>query len=124
MTPGTISRSSIQRWTEVVRAMSGRHDVIATGRAHGTPRHFGAVSLRVRGKIFAAVYRGNLVVKLPRPIVNNHVSKGEGTNWDPARRGPFREWLQVDPDSRLYWPALAENAWDFARHRMPDRPPR
>src|SRR5690349_8405219 len=44
---------------------------------------FGASGLKVDGKLFAMVSKGKLVVKLPRPRVDELVASGSGEPFDP-----------------------------------------
>lgn len=76
---------------------------------------FGRGSLRYRGKIFAMLVRGALVVKLPGARVAELITAGEGAAFDANKGKPMREWLSVDPGSRLDWLGLATEALDFAR---------
>jgi len=76
---------------------------------------FGRSALRWRGRIFAMLVRGRLVVKLPADRVDDLVTAGEGAHFDANKGTPMREWLSVDPDSGLEWLPLAREALDFAR---------
>ena len=83
----------------------------------GPGRGFGSHALRFDNKIFAMLVRGRLVVKLPRARVDALVSAGEGIRFDANKGTPMREWLSLDPVSRLDWEALAGEALDFAGRR-------
>ena len=78
---------------------------------------FGRGSLKYQGKIFAMLVRGQLVVKLPETRVAELITAGEGAAFDANKGAPMREWLSVDPRSRLDWLSLATEALDFARTR-------
>ena len=78
---------------------------------------FGRSALRYQGKIFAMLVRGQLVVKLPETRVAELITAGEGAAFDANKGAPMREWLSVDPRSRLDWLSLATEALDFARTR-------
>jgi hypothetical protein len=78
-------------------------------------RGFGRGALRYRRKIFAMFVRGQLVVKLPGPRVDELVSAGHGVRFDANKGTPMREWFSLDPESALEWSALAREALDFAR---------
>jgi hypothetical protein len=82
---------------------------------------FGRGSLKYQGKIFAMLVRGQLVVKLPETRVAELITAGEGTAFDANKGTPMREWLSVDPRSRLDWLSLATEALDFARAAPPTR---
>jgi len=76
---------------------------------------FGRGSLRYRGKIFAMLVRGQLVVKLPEVRVAELIEARSGSAFDANKGTPMREWLRVDPDAGLDWRSLASEALDFAR---------
>ena len=77
---------------------------------------FGAnAGLRVRGKIFAMLVRGELVVKLPADRVAAIVAADQGTQFDAGKGRPMREWASVPPDPGADWDALADEACRFVR---------
>ena len=75
---------------------------------------FGRGALRYHRKIFAMFVRGELVVKLPRPRVDELVAGGHGERFDANKGTPMKEWFSLDPRSTLSWPSLAREALDFA----------
>jgi hypothetical protein len=99
-----------QRFERLVDEFVGRDGVTPPGPGHG----FGSSALRYRGKIFAMLVRGDLVVKLPRARVDALVADGAGVRFDANRGTPMREWLRLAPASTLDWSALAGEALDFA----------
>jgi hypothetical protein len=76
---------------------------------------FGRSALRWERKIFAMFVRGRLVVKLPAPRVDTLVADGDGVRFDANKGTLMREWLSLDPESRLAWLPLAREALDFAQ---------
>jgi hypothetical protein len=84
---------------------------------HITPpegsRGFGSHALRVRGKIFAMVVRGHLVVKLPKARVDELVDTGDGIRFDANKGKPMKEWLSLDAHSAVDWEPLAREALAF-----------
>ena len=56
---------------------------------------FASYGLRVRGKIFAMIVRGNLVVKLPKARVDELVSRGAGTHFEPGPGRVMKEWISM-----------------------------
>jgi hypothetical protein len=102
-----------ERYLELVDDLMGIDGVTPPPGGSG----FGRGSLKYRGKIFAMLVRGQLVVKLPETRVADLITTGEGAAFDANKGTPMREWLSVDPGSPLDWLALASEALDFARTR-------
>ena len=74
---------------------------------------FGSAALRTHGKIFTMLVRGSLVVKLPKQRVDELVRASEGTFFDANKDKPMKEWLSLDPRSRLGWTSLAREALEY-----------
>ena len=86
----------------------------------GGRHRFGASALKVGGTIFAMLVKDRLVVKLPRPRVDELIAVGAGDHFNPGHRRPMKEWLAVDPDAGADWAALAGEALAFVgRMRVP-----
>ena len=102
-----------ERYLELVDDLMGIDGVTPPPGGSG----FGRGSLKYQGKIFAMLVRGQLVVKLPETRVADLITAGEGAAFDANKGTPMREWLSVDPGSRLDWLALASEALKFARTR-------
>jgi hypothetical protein len=77
-------------------------------------RRFGAHALRRRGRIFAMLVRGCLVVKLPKARVDDLLAAGDGVRFDANKGTPMKEWLTLDPGSERSWSDLAREALAFA----------
>jgi hypothetical protein len=108
-----VTTSGEDRFEELVAGYS----VVDGVTRPGGPRGFGSGALKIDGKIFAMFVRGRLVVKLPRARVDELVDNGEGTRFDANKGTPMKEWLSLDPESRLPWQALSEEALTFVRGR-------
>ena len=75
---------------------------------------FGSSALKMQDKIFAMLVRGNLVVKLPKARVDALVASGDGERYDPRRDGRLmKEWIVLEPTSRVEWLSLAREAMEF-----------
>lgn len=103
MTPET-------RYAELVKDFSGGRGVthISEGKGFGS-----SGQLKVGGRIFAMLVRGELVLKLPRTRVDQLVASGEGVHFDAGKGKPMREWFVLSPDSKKPWRALAQEALNF-----------
>lgn len=100
-----------ERFERLVDAMSVEADVAPpTGR-----RGFGGSALTCRGRIFAMLVRGQLVVKLPKARVDALIADGVGTAFDANKGRPMKEWFGLAPTSDLEWTDLAHEALAFAR---------
>jgi TfoX/Sxy family transcriptional regulator of competence genes len=82
---------------------------------------FGSGGLRHRGKIFAMLTRGHLVVKLPSTRVDLLGGSGDGARFDGNKGRPMREWFTLDPDSTLDWESLAREAMAFVSSNQPGK---
>ena len=107
------ARPPDERYEDLVDELVGNAGVTPPRGGGG----FGRSALRFRGKIFAMLVRGRLVVKLPAGRVDALVAAGDGVHFDANRGTPMREWLSLDPGSGQDWLALACEALDFARSR-------
>lgn len=74
---------------------------------------FGATSLKVGNKVFAMVFRGRLVVKLPKQRVEALVASGDGEYFDPGHGRIMKEWVALQPRTKDEWLNLVEEARDF-----------
>ena len=104
-----------ERYEDLVDDLQGIDGVTPPPGGSG----FGRGSLRYRGKIFAMLVRGSLVVKLPAARVGELIESGAGTHFDANKGTPMKEWLCLDPESATDWLALAREALDFAQSAPP-----
>jgi len=87
-------------------------DAYAASKMTERGNTFGSNGLKVNGKLFAMVVKGNLVVKLPKDRVDAIVAAGRGENFDPGHGRKMKEWLTVT-SPKLSWVDLAREAHDF-----------
>ena len=83
---------------------------------------FGRSALRYRGKIFAMLVRGRLVVKLAADRVAALVAAGHGGHFDANKGTPMREWFTANPESAITWSDLAAEALACAGGGAPGLP--
>lgn len=102
-----MARSPERIWEPIANAEL-RHRGVSAGTGFG--RNEG---LRVGGKIFAMLVRGDLVVKLPRARVDELVDAGVAARFDAGKGRPMREWAAVGPSASRRWRGLVEEARTF-----------
>ena len=96
------------------RIMSGFRSNPAVSQRTG----FGSSpGLRVRGKIFAMLAEGALVVKLPKDRVDQLVASGIGARFDPGHGRVMKEWVAVPVDRATDWEELTATAFTFVDQR-------
>jgi TfoX/Sxy family transcriptional regulator of competence genes len=81
--------------------------------AVSTGRMFGSSGLKVGGKIFAMMVKGQLVVKLPKHRVEELIADGSGSAFDPGHGRVMKEWVTVEPGDASRWIRLAQEARAF-----------
>ncbi|MGQ0570870.1 MAG: TfoX/Sxy family protein [Armatimonadota bacterium] len=84
-------------------------------RSVSKAKMFGAVGLKVAGKVFAMLVKGQLVVKLPNQRVESIVASKKGSYFDPGHGKLMTEWVAVRADRKSAWVKLATEARDFVR---------
>ncbi|MCW2783028.1 MAG: hypothetical protein JWR35_3477 [Marmoricola sp.] len=108
-----VPESPEERFAILVDELVGEPGVTPPGASRG----FGSHALRVEGRIFAMLVRGELVMKLPAVRVDAIVEGGDGTRFDANKGTPMKEWLALDGDSSLPWADLAREALAFVGRR-------
>jgi hypothetical protein len=100
------------RYAELVKQLGGRREVtqVTEGKGFGS-----SGQLKVGGRIFAMLVRGELVLKLPRARVDELVTAGHGRYFDAGKGKPMREWFVLSPNVRRPWLPLAEEAFRFVK---------
>ena len=103
-----------KRYATLVETLLSHADV-----TFGSPGRtgFGSSALQIRGKIFAMLVKGRLVVKLPRQRVDALVASGDGEPFDPGHGRLMKEWLSLAPTSEAGWLPLATEAMAFVASR-------
>jgi TfoX/Sxy family transcriptional regulator of competence genes len=100
-------RTSEELWKPIARDQLAKRGVTG-GTGFGTNE-----GLRVSGKIFAMLVRGELVVKLPRDRVDELIDAGAARRFDAGKGRPMREWASVPASASRRWRGLVEEARTF-----------
>ncbi|HEU4831119.1 MAG TPA: hypothetical protein VFU18_00270 [Actinomycetota bacterium] len=100
-------RTPEQLWEPIARDQLAKRGVTG-GTGFGTNE-----GLRVSGKIFAMLVRGELVVKLPRDRVDELIDAGAARRFDAGKGRPMREWASVPASASRRWRGLVEEARTF-----------
>jgi hypothetical protein len=80
---------------------------------------FGASGLKVGGKLFAMLSKGELVLKLPKRRVDELIASGTGMRFDPGHGRLMKEWVTIGPRHGREWVELAEEAQQFVAAAAP-----
>lgn len=105
MTAETRYAALVERFTAVNGVTS-----ITEGRGFGS-----SGQLKVKGRIFAMLVRGELVLKLPRARVSELVATRQGVHFDAGKGKPMKEWFVLSPTSSKPWAPLVQEALDFVK---------
>ncbi|MGH2347146.1 MAG: hypothetical protein ACRDG4_18110 [Chloroflexota bacterium] len=103
-----------ERYATMVEALIGLPEVTHSADAALARKSFGSTELKVKGKIFAMLNKGRLVVKISRDRVDALVASGDGQRFDPRHDGRLmKEWVVLEPTSHEEWLPLAREAMEF-----------
>jgi hypothetical protein len=108
---GFMPRTPEQVWAPIAKAELTKRGVTG-GTGFGNNE-----GLRVSGKIFAMLVRGELVVKLPKDRVDELVDSRVATRFDAGKGRSMKEWASVSPSASRRWKALVEEARAFVGSR-------
>jgi hypothetical protein len=76
-------------------------------------RMMSATGLKIGGRFFAMVVRGELVVKLPAARVDELEASGTGRRFEPGRGRRMKEWIGLRPDDAAACEAYMAEARGF-----------
>jgi TfoX/Sxy family transcriptional regulator of competence genes len=76
-------------------------------------RMFGATALKVGGKVFAMLVKGELVVKLPASRAAALGESGKAHPFDPGHGRIMKEWVAIPATDSAAWAKLAAEARTF-----------
>ena len=102
-----MGRTTEQLWEPIAKDQLAKRGV-TSGTGFGTNE-----GLRVSGKIFAMLVRGELVVKLPKDRVDELVDVGAARRFDAGKGRPMTEWASVPVSASRRWKGLVEEARTF-----------
>jgi hypothetical protein len=103
-----------ERYAQLVESLRTAQGVSSVTEGKG----FGSSGqLKVDGRIFAMLVRGELVLKLPPRRVEELVRSRKGKNFDAGKGRPMREWFVLSHTSKEDWSSLAAEAYSFVRKK-------
>jgi TfoX/Sxy family transcriptional regulator of competence genes len=102
-----MSRTAEQLWEPIAKDQLAKRGV-TSGTGFGANE-----GLRVSGKIFAMLVRGELVVKLPKDRVDALVDADAARRFDAGKGRPMKEWASVPASASRRWRGLVEEARTF-----------
>jgi TfoX/Sxy family transcriptional regulator of competence genes len=76
-------------------------------------RMFGATALKVGGKVFAMLVKGELVVKLPAPRAEALREAGRAHAFDPGHGRIMKEWVAIAATDTDLWKKLGAEGRAF-----------
>lgn len=79
---------------------------------------FGSTALKVKGKVFAMMVKGDLVVKLPKERVEALIGAKLGAYFDPGHGRLMKEWVAIESKAEAQWLTLAKEAEQFVVSRL------
>jgi len=82
-------------------------------------RGFGSGALKIRGKIFASLSKGRLLLKLPEKVVDRLVSSNQGERFSTGANRTKKEWVTVEASDAATWIALSQQARDYVQGGQP-----
>jgi hypothetical protein len=105
----------MERFDKLVGELAGVPGVERPLPAGAGSRGFGSSALRIRGRIFAMVSHGRLVLKMPAGRVSALIADGTGGPFDAGKGRPMREWVSLAPGTEAAWLDLATEALEFVQ---------
>ena len=112
------AQSAERRFAAIAREMvKADPRVVSPETERQAGNRFGASGLKVDGKIFVMVSKGQLVFKLPKGRVDELVEDGKGERFDPGHGRLMKEWLALSPEAKVSWNALGKEALAFVGKR-------
>ena len=79
-------------------------------------KSFGSDAIKVDNKIFAMLWHGDLVLKLPKQRVDGLIAADKGKPFDAGKGKPMKEWVAVGAELPE-WESLAREAIAFVGKR-------
>jgi hypothetical protein len=76
-----------------------------------------SVGLTINRKIYAIQNGHELILKLPRNLVEQMIESGTGNPWGPSKGRIMREWIELPEACSSQWAALTEAARAFVGSR-------
>lgn len=91
--------------TEMDAAFSPIVEAFRNDEKVSLARMFGSDGLKINGKVFVMLVKGDLVAVL--------ISARLGEHFDPGHGRVMKEWIVLKPKERTHWLTLAKEAQQF-----------
>lgn len=102
-----MARTPEQIWKPIAQAE------LATRGVKGGTGFGRSEGLRISNKIYAMLVHGELVVRVPKPRVDELVDAGIGRRFEPSPGRVMKEWLSLPPAAYRRWKPLVAEARTF-----------
>ena len=104
-------------YDRIAAEITDGHEVIAS-------QMFGMPVLKVRGKAFAGLHRGEVMTfKLPAPELESAKLLPGGGPFEPMAGRPMGGWVQVSTAGEAHWRSLTEQALAYVASIAPAKAP-
>src|SRR5690349_4429144 len=105
-----------ERYLALAEGLATTSGVTLPSPAGAGKKSFGSDAIKVDNKIFAMMWHGDLVLKLPKQRVDGLIGAGTGKPFGAGKGRPMKEWVAIEPESKE-WEALAREAMAFVGKR-------
>ena len=78
---------------------------------------FGSPTLKTGSKVFACLFKGTLVVKLPADRVSTLIASGMGRPFDPGMGRIMKEWVVITSANAVQMRSYCDEARAYVNRR-------
>ena len=102
-----IAEGALDPLLQPIRRAFAEDEEVSVGRV------LSANGLMVKGKLFAAISKGRLLVKLPKDEVAKLIADKRGAPFSTGSGRVMKEWVTVGAEDQRRWLDIARRARDF-----------